>query len=178
MIKTVVRLIALLAGVILGYWWPDFDQDTDALVHRSIVTHGLLVPLLLYVVLGSRRSPSWARIFAAGVALAVAVHLSFDLFPKDWTGFALIHLPKYGWLPTPVSPAWIAVSITVCFYIAIRSAQGWLETTFVLLGVLAVFRFSVPAEDAMWRPLAAALVGLAIALALASRKASAASRLT
>jgi uncharacterized membrane protein YdjX (TVP38/TMEM64 family) len=50
--KPVVRLLALLAGVMLGGWFPDFDQDTTVLVHRSIVTHGLFAPLVLYVVLG------------------------------------------------------------------------------------------------------------------------------
>ena len=75
MIKTVVRLLALLAGVTLGYLLPDFDQDTTALVHRSILTHGLLAPLLLYVALGSRGSPAPARLLVTGTALAVTVHL-------------------------------------------------------------------------------------------------------
>ena len=172
MMKTVVRLLALLTGVSLSYWFPDFDQDTTALVHRSIVTHGLLVPLILYVALGSRRSPAPARLFVAGAALAVAVHLSFDLFPRGWTGFALIHLPAYGWTPPLVSWGWIAISIIVCFYISLRSAQGWIESTLVVVAVLAVFSYSLPTEDALWRPLAAALGGSAIAVVLVARRAS------
>jgi len=76
--------LALLAGVYVGFRFPDFDQRTDLLIHRSIITHGLLAPLLLYTVLGSRWSPAPARLFVAGVALAVAVHLSYDLFPRAW----------------------------------------------------------------------------------------------
>jgi hypothetical protein len=162
--KPVFRLLALLAGVILGDWFPDFDQDTTVLVHRSIVTHGFFAPLVLYVVLGSRKSPAPARLFVAGAALAVAVHLSFDLFPKGWSGFALIHLPAYGWTLPLVSWGWIAISIVVCSYIALKSAHGWIESTLVAVGVLAVFACSLPDEDALWRPFVAALAGFAVAV--------------
>ena len=173
MMKTVVRLLALLAGVTLGYWFPDFDQDTTALVHRSIVTHGPLVPLLLYVALGSRGSPAPARLFVTGTALAVAIHLCFDLFPKGWAGYALIHVPSIGWTPPLVSWGWIAISIILCFYIAIKSAQGWIESTLVFVGIVAVFSYSLPTEDALWRPFVAALGGSAIAVVLVTRRASA-----
>ncbi len=69
--KTILRLLALVAGVYVGFRFPDIDQRTDLLVHRSIITHGLLAPLLLYAVLGSRRSPAPARLFVAGAALGV-----------------------------------------------------------------------------------------------------------
>ena len=167
MMKTVVRLLALLAGITLGDWFPNFDQDTTALVHRSIVTHGPLLPLLLYVLLGSRGSPAPARLFVTGAALAVAVHLSFDLFPRGWSGFALIHLPTYGWTPPLVSWVWIAISIIVCFYIALKSARGWIESTLVIVGILAVFGYSLPTEDALWRPLVATVGGSSVAVVLA-----------
>lgn len=64
--KTILRLLALVAGVYVGFRFPDIDQRTDLLVHRSIITHGLLAPLLLSAVLGSRRSPAPARLFVAG----------------------------------------------------------------------------------------------------------------
>jgi len=171
--KIVVRLLTLLAGVTLGCWLPDFDQDTTALVHRSIVTHGPLAPLLLYVALGSRGMPAPVRLFVSGTALAVAVHLCFDLFPRGWTGFALIHVPTYGWTPPLVSWSWIAISIILCFYIAIKSAQGWKESTLVFVGILAVFSFLLPAENALWRPFMAALGGSVIAVVLGARRASA-----
>lgn len=167
--KSVVRLLAFLAGVWVGDWFPDFDQDTDALVHRSIITHGLLVPLLLYIVLGSRRSPAPARLFVTGAALAVAVHLSFDLFVNGWTGYSLIHLPTYGRISPLASWVWIASSIVLCFYIAMRSTQGWVESTLVFVAILVVFGYSLPDEDALWRPMVAALVGIAIAVVMSGR---------
>lgn len=168
--KTVIRLLALLAGVYVGFRFPDFDQRTDLLMHRSIITHGLLAPLLLYAVLGSRRSPAPARLFVAGVALAVAVHLSYDLFPRAWWRHALIHLPTYGWTPTIFSWVWIALSIVVCFFIALKSAQGWMGTAMVFICSTVVFSYSLPTEHALWRPLVAAIVGIGIAVALASRR--------
>ena len=42
--KTILRLLALVAGVYVGFRFPDIDQRTDLLVHRSIITHGLLAP--------------------------------------------------------------------------------------------------------------------------------------
>jgi hypothetical protein len=168
--KTVIRLLALLAGVYVGFRFPDFDQLTDLLMHRSIITHGLLAPLLLYAVLGSRRSPAPARLFVAGVALAVAVHLSYDLFPRAWWRHALIHLPTYGWTPTIFSWVWIALSIVVCFFIALKSAQGWMGTAMVFICSTAVFSYSLPTEHALWQPLVAAIVGIGIAVALASRR--------
>lgn len=168
--KTVIRLLALLAGVYVGFRFPDFDQRADLLMHRSIITHGLLAPLLLYAVLGSRRSPAPARLFVAGVALAVAVHLSYDLFPRAWWRHALIHLPTYGWTPTIFSWVWIALSIVVCFFIALKSAQGWMGTAMVFICSTVVFSYSLPTEHALWRPLVAAIVGIGIAVALASRR--------
>ena len=59
-------------GLAVGNWFPDVDQKTDLLVHRSIVTHWPLLPLIVVV------------------ASVMRKRLSFDLLPKDWSGFALI----------------------------------------------------------------------------------------
>jgi hypothetical protein len=170
MMKTVIRLLALVAGVYVGFRFPDYDQHTDLLLHRSIITHGLLAPLLLYAVLGSRRIAAPVRLFVAGAALAVAVHLSFDLFPNGWRGFALIHLPKYGKAAPFLSWVWMALIIVVCFFIALKSAQGGMRTAMVFICSTAVFSYSLPTENSLWRPLVAAIVGIGIAVVLASRR--------
>ena len=127
---TVLALFGL--GFYLGSETPDLDQRTDLLLHRSILTHGLLAPLLVSKLFGgcSVRSLQW---LAAGFSSGVAIHLAADLFPKAWTGFALISLPFYGWLPPPVSIAWLVVSVVVCVGMAIRpvlwrpKARSWLD---------------------------------------------------
>ena len=51
-----------------------------------------------------------------------------------------------------------------CFYIALKSVHGWIESTLVVAGTLAVFGYSLPNEAALWRPFVAALGGFAIAV--------------
>ena len=127
---TVLALFGL--GTYLGNATPDLDQRTDLLLHRSILTHGLLAPLLVSNLFGgcSARSLQW---FAAGFALGVAIHLAADLFPKAWTGFALISLPLYGWLPAPASITWLVCSVVACLGLAVRpvlwrpKARSWLD---------------------------------------------------
>ena len=116
-LTTAVVLFGL--GCYLGNEMPDLDQHTGLLLHRSILTHGLLAPLLVSKLFGgcSARSLQW---FAAGFALGVAVHLAADLFPKAWTGFALISLPFYGWLPATASITWLVCSVAVCLGLAVR----------------------------------------------------------
>ena len=108
-------------GFYLGGETPDLDQRTSLLLHRSILTHGLLAPLLVNRFLSGPRVLRW---FAAGFALGVAVHLAADLFPEAWTGFALISLPFYGWLPATASITWLVASIAVCLGLAVWSLLG------------------------------------------------------
>ena len=127
---TVLALFGL--GVYLGSETPDLDQRTHLLLHRSVLTHGLLAPLVISKLLGgsTARAPRW---FAVGFALGMAIHLAADLFPKAWTGFALISLPFYGWLSPSASITWLAVSVAVCLGLAVRSAlwqpkaRSWLD---------------------------------------------------
>ena len=94
--KYLIGLVGLIAGLALGNEFPDIDQNTNILLHRSIVTHGPMLPLIVFAVASVTRSIP-IRWFALGLALSVAIHLSFDLFPKGWTGFALIRIPTHGW---------------------------------------------------------------------------------
>jgi hypothetical protein len=45
--KYLFGFVALVAGLAIGNWLPDVDQKTDMLVHRSIVTHGPLLPIIV-----------------------------------------------------------------------------------------------------------------------------------
>ena len=87
-----VALVALVLGLAVGERFPDIDQRTELLLHRSILTHGLLAPLMLYVIV-QRVDSLPVRWLAMGVCLGVAVHLAFDLFPKGWQAYALVSLP-------------------------------------------------------------------------------------
>ena len=145
----------------MGEGFPDIDQRTDLLLHRSILTHGLLAPLLLYAIV-HRINAAPLRWLVIGVCLGVAVHLAFDLFPRGWQGYALVSLPVYGWLPAPVSIGWTVVSEAVCLYLGVRLAKGCLETGVFLAGLIGVFAYAAPGEHALWRPLASVVVATAL----------------
>jgi hypothetical protein len=51
----IIGFVALVVGLAVGNWFPDVDQKTDLLVHRSIVTHGPLPPLVVVVALVMRK---------------------------------------------------------------------------------------------------------------------------
>jgi len=90
--KYLFAFVLLGVGLAVGNWFPDIDQDTGLLLHRSIVTHGPLVPLIAVAIAATSRT-ILLRWFALGLVVGFAVHLSFDLFPKGWSGFALISVP-------------------------------------------------------------------------------------
>ena len=97
-------IVALILSAYIGSRFPDIDQHTDLLTHRSILTHGLLAPLVLFLV-AFRMKQDRVRDFVLIFVAAIAIHLCFDLFPKAWYGYALIHIPNIGWTPAFVSKA-------------------------------------------------------------------------
>jgi hypothetical protein len=113
-------IIALIIGTLLGLQLPDADQVFTllGLVHRSIITHGLLLPLGLFLLV--RRREAWLTLGAAGLCLAVAVHLTFDLFPQSWRGYALLTVPLVGRIDPTLSVLWLAISIVACCLLALR----------------------------------------------------------
>ena len=139
---------ALAAGAWIGLRFPDVDQRVDFLLHRSFITHGPLLPLLV------RRARRLAfRIFPMFLCRGFMVHLAFDLFPRGWSGYALISIPVYGWLPSVVSVLWIASSALLCAYWAARLARGLLESVIVVVGAAGISIVAVPGENSVIGPL-------------------------
>ena len=85
---TLVAPVFVVVGLHCGIVMPDIDQRTTLLLHRSIITHSPLIPVI--VVLLALRIGLGLYTFAMGVSIGFAVHHAFDLFPKGWTGAALI----------------------------------------------------------------------------------------
>ena len=163
-----LTVISLVAGLALGEWFPDIDQRFHFLTHRSILTHGLIVPLLLYSV-GSGLKATPLRLFVLGFSLGVAIHLGFDLFPRSWQGFALIHAPLLGRIHTIFSWLWIAVSMICCLYLSMRLARTGIQGTALLLGTLGLFIHTSTNETAFLGPLFSLLIGSVIALVVTLR---------
>lgn len=173
----------LLLGTVVGLHFPDVDKrflpliPSCLLLHRSILTHGMLVSLLLFRLARRREgaAPS-LRLFVVGVSLAVAVHLCFDFFPRGWTGFALIHVPVYGRTSALFSQAWILLSIPACLYLGLLLLRNVLE---LLLGggCLALAVLVSAAEDGRAAPQAFMLLALsAVVTVVAARRVRRAAR--
>ena len=168
--KYLLGLVALLVGLAVGNWFPDVDQKTGLLLHRSIVTHGPIVPLLVFAAASGTRSIQ-LRWFALGATLGVAIHLGFDLFPKGWSGFALISVPGYGWTAPWFSWTWIAVSTVACIYLALRLVRSGLDGSLFIFSLIFAFGYIAVGEDALWRPVVALSVATVISLTQAARRA-------
>ena len=154
---------ALVVGLAIGNWFPDVDQDTGLLLHRSIVTHGPLVPFIVVAIAATTR-PIPIRWFALGLAVGFAVHLSFDLFPKGWSGFALISVPVYGWTAPWFSATWITISTVLCTYLAIKLVKNGLDVCLLMLSLLCAFGYISIGEDTFWRPVGVLTIATALAL--------------
>jgi hypothetical protein len=144
------RIPWLLFGLALGLHFPDIDnrlQLSGLLVHRSILTHGFLLSLLLFWFIRNQRdSKPKLRLFIIGLSLAFAVHLCFDFFPKAWIGFALIHIPFYGRTSGLFSQLWILLSLGVCLYLAFVLVRRVIELLLSIGSLIFSFFVSVAEE--------------------------------
>lgn len=113
----------LLAGcaAVFGLVWPDFDQWLPLLTHRSVLTHGLWLPLAVAV---AARRRAWLAPVAAGCALGIAVHCAPDLFPAAMRGYALIKVPFADGLDRPLSWAWLAATVVLGIALPLRWAEA------------------------------------------------------
>ena len=149
--KYLFAFVLLGVGLAVGNWFPDIDQDTGLLLHRSIVTHGPLVPLIAVAIAATSRT-ILLRWFALGLVVGFAVHLSFDLFPKGWSGFALISIPVYGWTAPWFSATWIAISTILCTYLAIKLVKNGLDGFLLIMLLIFSFGYISISEDALLKP--------------------------
>ena len=159
-ILQLVGLALLATAAYIGLKLPDIDQQIGFLLHRSIITHGPLLPLLAFAFAQSN-NPILRR-FGTGIGVGFAVHMAFDLFPRGWQGYALISFPGYGWTPAVFSWIWIAATMLICFGIAVRLGRSAIDGVLLLIAVIATFLFAASNENALWRPLGVTVASLLV----------------
>lgn len=162
---SVTGVLLLLVALFLGLNLPDIDHQLSFLVHRSLITHGFLVPLAVFLI-ASREEAATPRFFSMGFSLASVTHLCFDLFPRAWVGFALIHIPFWGRTGVLFSWLWIGLSIIVCLYLSLVLIKTLLEMLLALGSLGVAFSFYASTQAVLWPALVALLVGLGLTLAL------------
>lgn len=140
-----VALACFGAGAWLGGWFPDIDLKIRYIRHRSILTHGFIMPALMLLVVGAARNErvDW---FIAGFATGVAAHLAFDLFPESWRGYAMISAPIYGSLSRRASKAWIALSAFACLSASLLLAPGTAGAVACAVALAALYIHGVTAQ--------------------------------
>ena len=100
---------------------PDIDQAFLGLLgHRSIITHSILLPYLLYhfFIKKKDRPNDYLIFFVIGFYISISIHLSADLHPKGWRGFAFIKLPGDISIGEGPSVIWMFLNIIGCTYLA------------------------------------------------------------
>lgn len=166
-------ILSFVIGLWIGGSMADFDHTLAFLQHRSIVTHGVLIPLLVYALLP--KDQEWIRLGLIGVFVGMGAHLSYDLFPRGWGGtYARISVPIYGYLNIALSVIWIGLNVVASLYIALLLVKQGYEVSLAVVGLVLVFMGYAPTENAFWSPLIALVVALGIALVLPGSTADAA----
>lgn len=120
-------LLILIAQ--LGVMIPDIDQMfLSILHHRSIVTHSVFLPVLVYVLLRlTKINQGYLKTFFSGIFIGLGIHLGADVTTlltsanHGTSGFGAICLPEpikvsIGWF----SPIWIIINSIASFTIATR----------------------------------------------------------
>jgi hypothetical protein len=144
-----LALVLFVVGGFIGLKFPDFDHHFHWLPligHRSLLTHGFLIPLLLFCSLGTGKPDPKARLFVMGLCLGTAVHLAFDLFPWVWRGYSLIHVPFYGRLFPNLSILWVLASVLVCMYLAWTAVHRMHDFYVALIGLATMYGVSAAHE--------------------------------
>ena len=144
--------LALLVGAAIGLYLPDIDRIFPFLQHRSAVTHGIILPGLLLLAIGTSNI-DWKRAGLIGMLTTLAVHLSFDLFPRLWWGYAMINVPFIGQLGGTGSMLWIALNSVACCTLAIQMMKAKAELWSALGVGLVGFLIAAPGEQTFWPPL-------------------------
>jgi len=148
--EQILTLIGLVIGAKIGIKFADVDQQFPQwlLHHRAFLTHGAIIPMILASVTALTQI-QLIRGFTIGFCVTNAVHLSFDLFPKSWRGYALIHF--FDWSLPPVgSWLWIALGIMISLLIASLLWRNFIDL--VVATVSIIFGFSVYAHEGVLFP--------------------------
>ncbi len=155
-------IVLLLVALLIGLELPDWDHRLPFLIHRSLITHGFLLPLALFVLVQRKTAP--LRLFSMGFNVATAIHLCFDLFPRAWVGFALIHIPFWGRSNTLFSWVWISLSIVISLYLTFVLIQTFIDLCLIIGSLGLFFFFYAASQPAFGLALTALVAAIGITL--------------
>ena len=155
-------LVILYVSLLAGLEFPDFDLHLlFFLGHRSILTHGIIVPFFLYKFLTMESCSKFSnKIFGRffsnkniskevldyvyiGFLIGIAIHLCADLFPKAWIGYAQIVFPPWIRMGAAFSIGWMLLNMFFALKIAFQKIkQKDIKTKTknrIFLSILSIF---------------------------------------
>jgi hypothetical protein len=91
------------------------------------------------------------------------VHLSFDLFPRSWIGYALITVPLVGRIAPTLTVLWLASSMVVCCLLALRLLRDRRDLALVLAAASWSFITAAGRAPAWLMPLGVLLLAFFLA---------------
>lgn len=125
-----LMLFALAIGAFgTGHIIADFDlAPIPMLKHRSIWTHGPLLPVFLMWAWRSDAPTMPLAVIVACMSAGFAIHIIADMFPRAWRGSALINLnPLGGALNGVLSFLILAFSAGLSVYAALPAVNYLIE---------------------------------------------------
>jgi len=119
-----LNLSIFIISIITGIEYPDVDLIIPYLSHRSFLTHSIIVPVILYYFLYKyKNSNLFLNYIFCGFLVGVSIHLSADVFPKAWIGYATIKIPFLLSVGPLFSPIWILINIMLGLFLAFRKIK-------------------------------------------------------
>ena len=117
-------LIVLFVSLLAVLKFPDTDLILIFILdHRSIITHGIIVPYFLYKYLTKKVKSEFLDYAYIGFLIGIAIHLCADLFPKAYIGYAMIKLPFFISIGAPLSIAWMLGNMFFALLIAFKKLK-------------------------------------------------------
>jgi len=178
----VIGLALSVLGALIGIKIADIDQNLPFMKHRSMWTHGIIVPLVLfwgmtdlgYAILDKIFEDDMLRqimkkgfwfYFEIGFCPAYAVHLASDMFPAQWRGNAKIHTPL-GRMPALLSQLWLGAGMLASFYVMLNVLDTNWKWLLGIGGIVTIGALSYNArnKNVFWKPLLMVLFVLIVAL--------------
>lgn len=140
------------AAYFLGMKFPDWDFKMR-IAHRNILTHSPLL-LLIFIKLYEESGNEVFRFFLMGFSLALALHFIFDMYPRGWSGGALIKIVFRKFVCNPrFSKMILLFSAVVSAIVAVAYTKNLMEFYYLgMIGLITILKDTLK-EEKLFRPL-------------------------
>lgn len=147
-----IGVFVSFAAYFLGMKFPDWDFKMH-LAHRNILTHSPLI-LVIFIRLYEESGNELFRFFLMGFSLALALHFIFDMYPRGWSGGALIKIVFRKSVCNPrFSKMILLFSAVVSAIVAVAYTKNLMEFYYLgIIGLITILKDTLK-EEKLFRPL-------------------------